>query len=193
MSEKINILLIEDELIVAVDFAASLTQNGYNIVAVVDNANEALLSFQTQNIDMVLCSINNFKFYQSKSTPAVSPPPVKNTPELVNSSIFKSDDMLFIKQTHQFIRLPENDILYIEADNKYVIIYTVAKKYLLKQSLSSVIEQINYPKLLQVHRSFVVNIDKVEMFNDSKVVINEKNLPIGRRYKQTFKQSFKLQ
>jgi DNA-binding LytR/AlgR family response regulator len=99
---------------------------------------------------------------------------------------------LFIKQTHQFVKLNINDILYLEVDSKYVTIVTITKKYVLKDSLNNILEHIDFCKLVRVHRSFVVNVAQIDEFSDTEILMKKKSFPIGRSYKEAFLQSFRF-
>jgi two-component system, response regulator PdtaR len=271
--DKINILLIEDEAIIALDLTMSLHREGYNVIAAVNNGRDALAAFERDEIDMVLCDINifgdwdgietmtqllkvrtvpflyltalsdrvtlerakqtfpsayinkpftitairiaiemamnnfaHFKLPKTKIQPKVEPPiqqslaPInsalssnKDTPYSGdNSFILRNDDILFIKQTHQFVKLNINDILYLEVDSKYVTIVTLTKKYVLKDSLNNVLEHIDFHKLVRVHRSFVVNVAQIDEFSDTEILMKKKSFPIGRSYKDAFLQSFRF-
>lgn len=56
--DKINILIVEDEAIVAMDLGASLTKEGYTVTGIADNAEEATELFKTTSPDIVLVDIN---------------------------------------------------------------------------------------------------------------------------------------
>ncbi len=56
--DKVHILIVEDEAIVAMDLAASLTKEGYVIVGIADNAEDAEILFREQEIDILLVDIN---------------------------------------------------------------------------------------------------------------------------------------
>jgi len=58
VSTKINILVVEDEDIVAMDLCDSLQLEGYNVVSTVDNAADAIKVFSQQEVDLVLMDIN---------------------------------------------------------------------------------------------------------------------------------------
>lgn len=57
-AEKINILIVEDESIVALDLANGLEQDGYRIAGIADNADEARQLFNEQEIDIVLMDVH---------------------------------------------------------------------------------------------------------------------------------------
>lgn len=56
-NEKVNVLIVEDESIVALDLAAGLQMDGYNVVGMADNAEEAEELFKTNAVDIILMDI----------------------------------------------------------------------------------------------------------------------------------------
>lgn len=57
-SEKINVLIVEDESIVALDLATGLEKDGYNVIGIADNSEEAVGLFKENEVDIVLMDIN---------------------------------------------------------------------------------------------------------------------------------------
>jgi two-component system, response regulator PdtaR len=259
---KINILIIEDEAIIAMDLMMCLQQEGYTIAAAVNNGRDAIAAFESETVDMIICDINilgdwdgietmtrllkvrpvpfiyltalsdrstlerakqtfpaayihkpftitairiaiemamnNFAYYQEQKEKGQTDKEAplskvcEAVPDTDHSFILRTNDFLFIKQTHQFMKLNIHDILYLEVENKYVTILTVVKKYVLKDTLNNVLKHIAFPKLVRVHRSIVVNIEQIDVFNDTEIMVKKKTLPLGRTYKEDFMQSFRF-
>lgn len=57
-AEKINVLIVEDEAIVALDLAQGLEKDGYAVAGIADNSVEAQELFSSHNIDIVLMDVN---------------------------------------------------------------------------------------------------------------------------------------
>ena len=100
------------------------------------------------------------------------------------------NDDIFIKQNYQFVKFSLKEILYLEADNIYTNIITIHKKYVIRQSIGNVHERLPIKNLLRVHRSFVVNINKLDSFNEYEVVVQGHVIPISRTYKDEFMKYF---
>jgi two-component system, response regulator PdtaR len=56
--DMMNILLIEDEFILATELTDTLESEGYKVIATADNGQDALRLFQEQAVDLVLCDIH---------------------------------------------------------------------------------------------------------------------------------------
>jgi DNA-binding LytR/AlgR family response regulator len=56
-SQKVNVLIVEDESIVAMDLAAGLERDGYHVVGMADNTSEAIDIFSKHEVDIVLMDV----------------------------------------------------------------------------------------------------------------------------------------
>jgi two-component system, response regulator PdtaR len=57
-TEKINVLIVENESIVALDLATALHQDGYEVIGIADHAEAAILLFTSHAVDIVLMDIH---------------------------------------------------------------------------------------------------------------------------------------
>jgi two-component system, response regulator PdtaR len=143
--------------------------------------------YHITNLRMAIeLAINNF---------AVKIQPLKilidEKPENPQKEMFlQVNDDIFIKQNYQFVKFSLNEILYLEADNIYTNIITSQKKYVIRQSIGNVHERLPMKNLIRVHRSFVVNINKIDSFNEYEVMVQGHAIPISRTYKDEFMKHF---
>lgn len=115
---------------------------------------------------------------------------VTKEPNATRESILQIDNFIFIKQSYQFNKVKLSEILYLESDNNYVHIITSSKKFTLRLTLNGVLERINFDKLVRTHRSFAINIDQIESFNDHEIIMGKHTIPLGRNYKDDFMRYF---
>ncbi|SOD93717.1 LytR/AlgR family response regulator transcription factor [Spirosoma fluviale] len=249
--ERIHILLVEDEGILAMELSDSLEADGYFIVGIANNGRKALDLYQRQRVDLLLCditikgdwdgietvrrltaerpipviyltaltdretlerakqtypaayvnkpyqlaslrtaielAIHNFN-QRSKPVSAAVTPLEKGTRD--RETILQINDHLFVKQNYQFVKINVDDLLYLEADNVYTTLVTSNRKYVIRLTLSGILERMNLPSLVRIHRSYAVNIHKVDSFNDTELSIGTQLLPLSRSYKEDFLQRF---
>jgi two-component system, response regulator PdtaR len=105
-------------------------------------------------------------------------------------SILQINDNIFIKQNYQFVKFPLKDIIYLEADNVYTNIVTTQKKYVIRQALSAVQERLPLKQLVKIHRSYVININKIDSFNEHEVIVSGHQIPLSRSFKDEFMKHF---
>ncbi len=96
---------------------------------------------------------------------------------------------IFIKSSSSsFVRLLYDDILWIEALENYVVINTLDDKHTIHFTMKAILNKLPNNKFKRIHRSYIVNIDKINMIEDNMVVIKinnfKKTIPIAKSYKE---------
>ncbi len=91
---------------------------------------------------------------------------------------------LYVKVDGKYIRLPYSKILYFENVGDYVKVITDGLGvHVIYGALKVIAEKLQYPRFLKVHRSYIVNLDKVKDIEDNTLVIDKKVIPISRAHK----------
>lgn len=93
---------------------------------------------------------------------------------------------IFIKTEYRIENIATNDILYIEGMQSYLKIVLRDRKILTKQSFKSIMQQLPTGKFIQVHKSWVVAISKIESIERNRIKIAGKLIPIGDTFKDAF-------
>lgn len=85
------------------------------------------------------------------------------------------------------IQLSYTDILYVEGLKNYVVIYTIDNKYITYLSLREIENALPPSKFIRIHKSYIVNIDKIKSIDGNIVLLsNSIELPIGISFKDGF-------
>lgn len=100
-----------------------------------------------------------------------------------NSSNYLIKDSFFVKDAQYFHKIKFDEVLYLESEGAYVTLYTEKKKYLLRGSIPQYLEKMNSNNFFRVHRSYAVNLDKVEVINTSFLTIRDQNIPISKNFR----------
>ncbi|HEX2974476.1 MAG TPA: LytTR family DNA-binding domain-containing protein [Bacteroidales bacterium] len=97
---------------------------------------------------------------------------------------------LFLKSDYKIRRINFNDILYIEGLKDYVKVYVQnnPRPILSLSSLKILETKLPPEKFMRVHRSFIVNLEKVETVERSRIVFGKEYIPIGDQYKERFQE-----
>ena len=80
--------------------------------------------------------------------------------------------------------ISESDILYCEAEGSYTKIVTESKLIIQRITLKKITEKLS-TDFVRIHRSFIVNKQKITAQNTHSVYINQTKLPISRSYKKS--------
>ena len=97
-------------------------------------------------------------------------------------SFQEEDAHFFVKSSGQQHRINFNEILYIESIKDYVNIRTSEEEYIVLDTLKSMENQLS-EKFVRIHKSFIVNLDKVKSIGAKKLVLPEYEIPIGDSYR----------
>jgi len=97
------------------------------------------------------------------------------------------DEALFLKTEHKIVRVNIPEITHIEGMSEYVKIYTEDRKPLTVLLSMKKLEDRLPKYFMRIHRSYIINLKKIEEVNKSRVIINaETYLPIGDLYRDNF-------
>lgn len=91
-----------------------------------------------------------------------------------------TDDHIYIKTDGKLVRLNNEDILYIESMGDYVKFVLADRKYISHNTIKNLEEKINPAVFLKIHRSYIVNLKKVQNIRDNSLFINGLELPISK-------------
>ncbi len=91
---------------------------------------------------------------------------------------------IVVKQGYEKHRLHHSDIVFLESMKDYTKIRTMSGQNLLVlETLSSLLLQLPEDKFLRIHRSYAVNLGKIESIATNKVTIQNMELPVGKSFK----------
>ncbi len=95
---------------------------------------------------------------------------------------------IFVKSEYKLIQIELKDILYIEGLKDYVKIYEegTSKPILSLMSMKSLEDMLPQSRFIRVHRSFIVQKDKIRVIDRNRIVFGKTYVPIGDSYKQQF-------
>ncbi|WP_285056581.1 LytR/AlgR family response regulator transcription factor [Pedobacter ginsengisoli] len=91
---------------------------------------------------------------------------------------------LYIRVERRTVKLKTADILWIESVKDYIRITLVDKVLVTKQKISVIEKLLPSGDFLRIHRSFIVPLSRIEAYHPNHLRIGEKELPVGRNYKQ---------
>lgn len=99
---------------------------------------------------------------------------------------------VYFKDGAQWVRVPVQDILYMEADDNATHVYSTLRAYTVGRMLKDVLDEMASERLERVHRSFAVNLDRVQAISDNGLHVGDRWLPIGRSYRPTVLQRLRM-
>lgn len=133
------------------------------------------------NIDDYLLKPFNFSRFV-KSVSKVSDALANKSISIQNSEN-NEDAKIFIKEDKKYYQIKLNDILFIEAYGNYVKINMVDRIIVSHQTLTSFTHNLPENQFIRVHKSFIISIDKIELIEGNRILIQDHKIPIGKMYK----------
>jgi DNA-binding LytR/AlgR family response regulator len=112
-------------------------------------------------------------------------------------SISKYPEEIFIKKKNStLVRLKYDDILWVEALENYVTVNTFKEKFTIHFTMKAIENKLPLVKFKRVHRSYIVNIHRIEYIEDNNVVIKvesgSKVIPIGKSFRDNLMDDLNL-
>lgn len=91
---------------------------------------------------------------------------------------------VFLKNGDAHEKVKIDEILIIHASGSYSTVHTTHRKYTLTLNLHNFEKKLKEGVLKRVHRSFIVNITKVERIEGNKLIVGEHEVPVSNAYRQ---------
>lgn len=103
-------------------------------------------------------------------------------------NILPAKDHLFIRSEYKTVRINFHDIRYVESCRDYVKIYVGPEEPVVAQlTLKKIEEALPAHQFMRVHRSFIVNLSKINVIENNRIVFDAKTyIPIGDLYMDDF-------
>ena len=101
-------------------------------------------------------------------------------------------DHIFIKADGKLVRIENDDILYVESMGDYVKFITTDKKYITHNTIKNLESQLDGQRFMKVHRSFIVNMSRIDDIQENSLYIRGVNIPISKAHKGKVMQRIKV-
>ncbi|CAG5073327.1 Transcriptional regulatory protein YpdB [Dyadobacter sp. CECT 9623] len=148
----------------------------------------ALDGFRVDALDYLLKPFNYEEFLRAASKAQAYAELLQKASSA--GSVETKDEYLFLKVEYQLVRIAYDDILYTEGLKDYVKVHLKSdpKPILSLTSLKALEEKLPSSKFMRVHRSFIVNLDKISAVTKNTIQIGTITIPVSDQYKENFNQ-----
>ncbi|HEX8563277.1 MAG TPA: LytTR family DNA-binding domain-containing protein [Flavobacterium sp.] len=82
------------------------------------------------------------------------------------------------------VKVNIKDILYMEAEQDYCRIYCKGKGLLLVMTLKELAQKLPPKRFVRIHRSFIVNVKKIDEVALNHVVVAKKSIPVSKNLRE---------
>jgi DNA-binding LytR/AlgR family response regulator len=139
----------------------------------------ALQGFDLEVVDYLLKPIPFDRFLKAVAKVLHQP---ANPPNAAKQDAVP-DNYVYFKVDKKMIKTKMADVLYIESIKDYVKVKTPEREIVTQQKISYLEESLPREQFLRIHRSFIVNLEKIDAYSATDVEIGKHSIPIGRNYK----------
>jgi two-component system LytT family response regulator len=145
--------------------------------------NYAVQAFEKNSADFLLKPISFERFTKSVTK-------VQNIIRLKTQSVQpKEEEHFFINPgaRGRSVQLSFSETIYIEGLKNYVVIHTADEKHITYLSMSEIEKALPPSRFIRIHKSYIVNIDKVKTIEGNTITMSSKiELRIGESFKEAF-------
>lgn len=176
----IDIIYLDVEMpeMTGMEMIKSIDASLYEIVLVTSQQDYAVEAFESSVTDYMVKPFEYKRFLKATQK-------AKDRIDALNKKNQNLSE-IYIKSDSKLIRLGMEDILYIEALADYVIFMTEKGKHIVHHTMKGIEKRLPITTFMRVHRSFIINRNKIDMIEDFNVVIGKKYIPVGTSYKDRF-------
>lgn len=183
-TQPIDLLFLDVEmpLMSGLDLLRTL-QHPPLVILITSSKSYAVEAFEHEVLDYVVKPISYARFLQaaqkalatheSRSNPAPEPLEAPGNAQFT-----------FVKVDSKLVKVLFDEVRYVEALGDYVHIVTAKSKLIVYSTMRAVEEKFPSSLFVRVHRSFIVNLKRVQTIEDNTVIIDDKHIPIGQTYQR---------
>lgn len=147
------------------------------ILFITNIAQYAIEGYEVDAVDYILKPINYYefsmKFYRA-----------------VSKSAYNRERMILVESVEGTRRIRVKEIVYVEVLAHYIFIHTEKRQFKARGNMKSWEEQLKSFGFSRIHKSYLVNMAKVETISGKVLVANGKTIPISRNYRDSFMQDY---
>jgi DNA-binding LytR/AlgR family response regulator len=185
--QSVDLIFVDIQMpdLTGIEFARSL-EGAPKIVFTTAYEKYAIEGFKLNAIDYLLKPFSYEEFLKAAGK-------ARKQTELeanVLPSIEANSQFLFLKSEYKIRRINFNDILYIEGLKDYIKVYISGddKPIMSLNSIKSLEQKLPEDKFMRVHRSFIVNLDKIDTIERSRIIFGKVYIPVSDQYKDKFQE-----
>jgi DNA-binding LytR/AlgR family response regulator len=105
------------------------------------------------------------------------------------SSESTANSFAFFNVNKSMVKVMFNEVLYVESMRGYIYIHTTKGKVITMMGIGEIEKKLTNG-FLRIHRSYLVNKDKISSYNAEEVLLDKISLPIGPNYKKFVEAAF---
>jgi DNA-binding LytR/AlgR family response regulator len=183
---KIDIIFLDVEMpeMTGLEMLETMSGKSHPYVILVTSKKEyAVDAFEYNVIDYLLKPVDYVRFLKAIN---------KLLSQKSKDQGEEKDNEIFVKSDLKFVKIKFDQILYVEAMADYVIIHVEGAKHIIHSTMKGIDKKLAQDNFVRVHRSYIVNLKKIDAVENNAIILGQKHLPIGASYKNEFMNRLKI-
>lgn len=187
-TESIDLLFLDIEMpvLLGIDFYKNLLQKP-KVIFTTAYTEYAVDGFELNAVDYLVKPITFSRFFMAIEKFLITQNQFQKS--IPTSLEFSKSDYIFVTEDRKQVKINFDEILYVESIKNYIKIKTIHKAHLVKYGITS-FENVLDHRFLRVHRSYIVNKDKITAYTKQDVEIGKFEIPIGESYRSKIETLF---
>lgn len=154
------------------------------VIFTTGNPEYALDAFEHRAVDFLKKPIALPRFEAAIARAADQLRPKNSASVAANANIGQAgSNEIFVREDGRYVRISCNDILFFENVGDYVRVKTITGQHIIYGTLKGIDEKLTDPRFLKVHRSYIVNLQKIKDIEETTLVIDKTVIPISRAHR----------
>lgn len=184
-SAQVDLIFLDIHLpkLSGVDFLKTL-HNPPQVIFTTAFPDYALDGFELNVVDYLLKPFNFSRFHQAINK--LNSKDHNYTPSVQKVENIEKQDYYFAKLDRDLVKISFEDIFHIQASGDFVNIFFQQDKKFLSEGLKFWNDLLSINHFMKVHKSYIVNIKKIDKVSGNQIFINGHVIPIGRLYRKEF-------
>ena len=146
----------------------------------------ALEGYRLQVVDYLLKPITFQRFWQAALKAQQT---FREREALQSGGPEGGSPFLYIKQNDGFQKIARQDILYVESMENYVKFILSDRQLIAHQTMTSIEEMLPKGEFFRIHKSFLVNIHRIDMISGGRIFVGKHELPLSRHRREELMRS----
>jgi DNA-binding LytR/AlgR family response regulator len=179
-TEKVDLLFLDINMpgISGIEFLKSLT-NPPKVIFTTAYRNFAVDAFELDALDYLVKPISFERFLKAINK-FLGHSKSESTAEITEN---QEKDYIILKADKKNYKIKFADILFVESLDNYVKVHASDLSIICYESLAGIEKELSND-FMRIHRSYIINLTKIDVFTSAFVEIGERKFTIGRNYKE---------
>lgn len=106
----------------------------------------------------------------------------KKEKDVENENSFFLKDSIFIRKDYLLIKIRFDELKWVKSDGNYLDLFCKDEKHLVRSSMKNFVQRLPANRFLQVHKSYLVNLEHIRSIDHRNIRIDDELIPVGRAF-----------